>query len=338
MKWAFFGSSEFSVYVLDELKIHGILPNLIVTTPDKPKGRKLTLTPTPVRVWAEKNNISFYDPKTLKDGSAEKFLKQENWDLFLVASYGKIIPFEIFEIPKHKTLNIHPSLLPKYRGASPIQSQILKDEKEIGVTIMQIDEGMDTGAIVIQKKVENFSEKFYEKSLACATRRPEDFLKRSFSEKFFGRNELEKILAIEGARLFVHILPEWMEGAIDPIMQNEEKATYCEKITKEDGKLEIDLNNLPTGEDAYQDLLKIRAFENWPTAYFFLECQSLGEGGLNNKRIIITDATIENPSTDSTNSLKSNSEQIKLRLLKVKPEGKNEMPFEDFLRGLRNTK
>jgi len=153
IKLAFFGSSEFSVYVLDEFKLHNILPNLIVTTPDKPKGRKLVMTPTPVKIWAQENKIEVYDPKTLKDGEAEKFLKQKEWDLFLVASYGKIIPKEIFEIPIHKTLNIHPSLLPKYRGPSPVVSQILNDEKEVGVSIMQIDEGMDTGPVFLQRKM-----------------------------------------------------------------------------------------------------------------------------------------------------------------------------------------
>src|SRR3989344_3860805 len=110
MKFVFFGSSEFSTYVLDELKVHNILPSLIVTMTDKPKGRKLILTPNIVKVWAQENNISV----------VESFPEKGEYDLFLVASYGKIIPKEIFEMPVRKTLNIHPSLLPKYRGASPI--------------------------------------------------------------------------------------------------------------------------------------------------------------------------------------------------------------------------
>jgi methionyl-tRNA formyltransferase len=155
MKLVFFGSSEFSIYVLDELLLHGIKPVLIVTTPDKPKGRKLTLTPNEVKVWAQQNSIEALDPPSLKNNpDFYSRLATSDSDLFLVASYGKIIPREIFELPKRKTLNIHPSLLPKYRGASPIQSQILNDEKEIGVTIMQIEETMDTGPIVAQKKVD----------------------------------------------------------------------------------------------------------------------------------------------------------------------------------------
>lgn len=295
INWVFFGGSEFSVYVLDELKIHGILPELIITTPDKPKGRKLVLTPTPVKIWAKENNIEVIDPVSLKKDNADLIsnLKSKNYDLFLIASYGKIIPKEIFDIPEHKTLNIHPSLLPKYRGASPIQAQILSDAggaeqneaKGIGVTIMQIDEGMDTGPLVIQKmvEVENWP---------------------------LGRKELEKVLAIEGARLFAHILPEWLMGAIDPIMQDESKATSCKKVEKEDGELQIDLDDL--SKNAHQNLLKIKAFEEWPTAYFFTERSD------KKIRVIITDAKLKDDV---------------LEILKVIPEGKKEMPFADFLRG-----
>ncbi len=284
-KLVFFGSSEFSVYVLNELKLHNILPRLIVTTPDKPKGRKLIMTPTPVKTWAQENKIEILEPNSLKNNPYfVSRLKALSSKLFLVASYGKIIPKEIFEIPARKTLNIHPSLLPKYRGASPIQSQILNDEENIGVSVMQIEEKMDSGPLISSKKVtiENWP---------------------------IGRIQLEKKLAVEGARLFAHILPEWIMGAIHPIMQNENEATYCQKIKKEDGELQIDLNDL--SKNAHQNLLKIKAFEEWPTAYFFH----------NNKRIIITDATIESD---------------KLKILKVIPEGKKEMLFEDFMRGVKN--
>lgn len=316
MKIAFFGSSDFSVYVLDELKIHGILPSLIMTTPDKPKGRKLALTPTPVKIWAKENKIEVFDPVSLKDNpELITKLKDGNYDLFLVASFGKIIPQKVFDIPERKTLNIHPSLLPKYRGASPIQSQILNDEKEIGVSIMQIDEGVDTGPIVAQKTspltplLDAGEGKHTPPDNSSGVPLPSPAPRgRAGDEVFMGRKELEKYLAIEGARLFAHILPEWLMGAIDPIMQDESKATHCKKIEKEDGELQIDLNNL--GKNARQNFLKIKAFEEWPTAYFFL----------NGKRIIITDAAFE-----------SNS----LKILKVIPEGKKEMPFEDFKRGLK---
>lgn len=298
MKMVFFGSSEFSVYVLDELKLHNILPSLIVTTPDKPVGRKLVSTPTPVKIWAGLHNIEVLDPAKLKnnDDLVSK-LQALSSELFLVASYGKIIPKEIFEIPPRKTLNIHPSLLPKYRGASPIQAQILNGEKEIGVTIMEIVEAMDAGPIVIQKKWGSVFE-------------TPSILGRGLGGGAVGRIELEKILAKEGARLFAHILPEWLEGAIDPVMQNEQLATYCTKINKEDGLIDIDPLSLPTGQKALEDFLKIKAFEGWPNTYFFHQ----------DKRIIIKEAHLENGA---------------LQLIKVLPEGKKEMPFVDFLRGLK---
>lgn len=284
IKFAFFGSSEFSVYVLEELKIHGLLPTLIITTPDKPKGRKLILTPNEVKVWAQNNNVEVIDPKSLKNNPDLILnLKSRILDLFLVASYGKIIPKDVFHIPERETLNIHPSLLPKYRGASPIQSQILNDDGEVGVSLMIIDEEMDHGSIIAQKKIE--------------------------LEKWpIGRIELEKILAIEGARIFSHYYKEWLEGAIDGVPQKEEDATFCTKIEKDNGKLDIDLENLE--KDAYQNLLKIKAYEGWPGTYFFYK----------DKRIIIKSAEI----IDN-----------KLKLNRVIPEGKKEMSFEDFLRGIR---
>lgn len=288
-KFVFFGSSEFSVYVLEELLLHGLKPILILTTPDKPKGRKLILTPNIVKTWAKDHNIEVLDPSSLKpntdSGQATiSKLQALSSELFLVASYGKIIPKEIFEIPEKKTLNIHPSLLPKYRGASPLQSQILADEKKIGVSIMQIEETMDTGPVLIQKEI-----KFEE------------------SEWPVGRNKLEKILATEGARVFAHIYQEWLTGAIDPIIQNEAKATYCQKIEKSDGLIELTA-------DPHKNLLKIKAFEGWPEAYYFLE--------RNGKKIRVTirEAEMENG---------------QLKIKRIVPEGKKEMPYEDFLRGQR---
>jgi methionyl-tRNA formyltransferase len=267
MKFAFFGSSEFSLYVLNELEKSGIKPDLVVTTPDKPKGRKLTMTPTPVKAWALSKGIETVE--SMQD------LQGRNFDVFLVASYGKIIKPEIFNLPKHKTLNIHPSLLPKYRGASPIVSQVLNDDQEVGVTIMQIDEQMDHGPIVAQKIVE----------------------KRQCT----GIIQLEEMLAREGARLFADILPGWVEGNIEAKPQDESQATFCTKIKKEDGLL--DLNG-----DPKKNYLKFLAFQGWPSTYFFE----------NDKRVIVTDAALEDND---------------FKIVKVKPEGKNEMPYSDYLRG-----
>ncbi len=237
IKIVFFGTSEFSLIVLKELKKNGIIPELIVTTPDKPQGRKMILTPTPVKVWAQENSIECVEPIKLKD---EIFLEKiKNYNLFVVASYGKIIPKAVIDIPKYQVLNVHPSLLPKYRGPSPLQEQILNDEKEVGVTIMLIDEQVDHGAIIAQRKAE----------LAIW---PIGFL------------SLQEILAKEGSKLLAEALPDWIKGKIKAKVQNDSETIFTKKIEKQDGFLDL-------SKDAYKNYLKVLAFEEWPKAYFEIE-------------------------------------------------------------------
>ena len=160
--FAFFGTDEFSVVVLNTLKNLGFVPSFIITTPDQPKGRKMILTPPPVKVWAEENKIKIIQPTSLKniDEQSRHALDGLNDQglplIFLVASYGKIIPKNILDIPTHGTLNIHPSLLPKYRGASPLETAILSGDTETGVTIIKLDEEMDHGPILIQESLKKF--------------------------------------------------------------------------------------------------------------------------------------------------------------------------------------
>src|SRR3989344_199353 len=234
LKWVFFGTTEFSVIVLDELKVAGFVPELIVTIPDKPKGRGLVLTPPPVKIWAEENQIEISQPETL-GGLAAKW-GEKKWDVFIVFSYGKIIPKAVLNISKHGTLNLHPSLLPKLRGPSPIKSAILKED-ETGVSIIKLDTEMDHGPILAQKKVDTPEWPPYEA-------------------------DLENKLAHEGGKLLAEIMPEWVEGKIEAKEQDHQSATVCKKIEKEDGEINL-------GNDAEINLRKIRAFHVWPTAYFF---------------------------------------------------------------------
>ena len=282
---AFFGTPESAVIVLDELKKAQLTPSLVVTAPDKPKGRKLILTPPAVKVWAEENKVNFVQPEEL-DETLLELLREDNFDLFVVASYGKILKKELLDIPKHGTLNVHPSLLPKFRGPSPIVSAILEDEKKTGVTIMLLDEGMDSGPIVAQASIE-----------------PEPWPPKA--------SELEELLFTEGAKLLMEIIPEWIADKIKPEAQDENEATFTKKIKKEDGLIELD-------GDAYQNLLKIKAFDQWPTVYFFTPRPDLDEKRSNLVRVKITDAEIDDN---------------KLKINKVIPEGKKEMNYEDFLRG-----
>ncbi len=227
-KFAFFGSSMFSVFLLNSLKEKGWLPALIVSTPDKPQGRKLVLTPTPVSLWANENNIPLITPPNLKVEIPEL----NGFDLFIVASYGKIIPQAILDMPKDGVLNVHPSMLPKYRGPSPIQSAMLDDDKETGVSIMKLDALMDHGPIIAQEKIE--------------------------ITEWLPLLDMKKILAEKGAELLVHNYKN------TPVEQNHDLATYTKKITKEDGLIDFTA-------DPYLNYRKILAFSGWPSVYYFVD-------------------------------------------------------------------
>lgn len=259
IRWAFFGSSDFSVIVLNRLKKHGLSPEIIVTTPARARGRGLKIRRGPVMDWAERENIRVLAPTTLGGPAiAEELKKDGPWNVFLVAAYGKIIPPEILEIPTEETLNIHPSLLPKLRGPSPVESAILT-ENETGVTIMKIDEQIDHGPIVAQRTV-------------------------STSEWPPYRIELEKILAETGADMFSEILPDWLEKKIRPLNQNHGAATFTRKISKND--LLLNLEAPPE-----ENLRKIRAFSENRGAYFLenhrgRECRIIVErAGIINGRL-----------------------------------------------------
>lgn len=265
---AFFGTPEFAVDILSELEKAGFTPALIVTNPDKPKGRKLVLTPPPTKVWAGKRGIKVAQPETLRDGKLLQELRKERWDLFIVAAYGKIIPKEYIDLPLHRTLNVHPSLLPKFRGASPIQSAMIADEKRTGVSIMVLDEEMDHGPVLGQ----------------------EEYLVKEWPKV----NELERALAQRGGALLARLIPQWINRTITAVPQEHHLATYTKKITKTDGL--IDLETVAT--DPYAAFRKIQAYTGWPGAYF-MEPNENPEtnpktSAANSKRVIISDASFEN--------------------------------------------
>jgi len=296
IKFAFFGSSRLSVIVLDELEKTGLIPACIVTTPDKPKGRKLEITPNVVKEWATNKKIRIYDPAKLDETFIE-MLEKESCDLFIVASYGKIIPKSIIDLPRHKTLNIHPSLLPEYRGPSPLPSAMLDNAKRTGVTIMRLDEEMDHGPIVAQ-----------EETIVAEWPVYEDF---------------EEMMARKGAQLLARTLPDWVAGKIKEIEQDHSQATYTKKITKEDGLIDsADIASNAPQEKAYTAFRKIQAFHEWPQAYFFIERDG------KKIRVKVTQASFKKDPANKNG---------KLIIEKVIPEGKKEMPYEDFVRGYLKT-
>ena len=243
IKIGFFGTPEYSVITLEEIKRAGFTISIIVTMPDKPKGRKMILTSSPVKLWAIENNIPVLQPESLKTQEFENQLKSFNCDVFVVIAYGKIIPENILNIPKKKSLNIHGSLLPKYRGSCPIESAILNDDKETGVTIIRMDSEMDHGPIIANSKVIIESWPPIAKDLG---------------------NAIVKM----GSELLISILPDWINGNIREIEQNHSEASYTKKIDKNDGL--IDLNDNP-----YKNFLKIQAYDGWPSAFFFKEINGI---------------------------------------------------------------
>jgi len=264
LRIAFFGGEPIGVPVLEELEASGIVPNLIVCSPDKPVGRKQVMTAPPVKEWATQRSIPVFQPTSLKENTGVGPLYKNDWDIFIVVAYNKILPKWLIDIPEHGTLNVHPSLLPQLRGASPIRSAILNDLQETGVSVMLLDEKMDHGPIIAQ-------EPMHIEDAQWPVR---------------GR-ELDEGLARLGGALLAATLPQWTRGDIAPQEQEHELATYCGKITKADGELTIDPHNLPTGDAARQALLKIYAYDGWPGTFFFVETPK------GTKRIKIVDATLD---------------------------------------------
>lgn len=231
----FFGSPEFAIPSLEALYENEDL-KAVVTQPDKPKGRGLKTSPSPVKVWALSKGLKVLEPLKLKDPQFIETIKQFSPDLIVVCAYGKILPKELLEIPKFGCWNIHASLLPKYRGASPINWAILEGERETGVTIMLMDEGLDTGPILLQKKIEI----------------SEDDSAITLSQK----------LAQLGKEAILSAIELHKKGQLKPISQPEEGISWAPILKKEDGFFTFE-------EPAKIIERKVRALLPWPTAYTY---------------------------------------------------------------------
>jgi len=256
LNFAFWGTPDVASETLEILKQAGYFPSLIVTSPNKPQGRKMIVTPPPVRVWAEKNNVPFLQPEKLDEEFTNK-LQAISYELFIVVAYGKIMPEKIINLPELGSINIHYSLLPKYRGASPVESAILNGDTETGVTIQKMENKLDSGDIIAQEKTDIFP-----------------------GEK---APELRERLIKLGGELLIKFLNTPSASSTSPyvgggwvgVPQDESQASICRKIKKEDGLID------PNG-DAIKNYNKFRAYAGWPRIFFF-------QSG---KRVIITDAEL----------------------------------------------
>lgn len=235
IQFAFWGTPSVASDTLQILIDNGLTPSVVITNPDRKQGRGLELTQSPVKVLALKHDIQVLTPEKIDDDFINIFSKL-NIDLSIVVAYGSILPENIINKPKFGTLNIHYSLLPKYRGASPLESALLSGDSETGVTIQKMVRKLDAGDIVATESL-NINQTITKDEL---------------------RNELINL----GANLLIKILPDYIENKITTVQQDESQATHCGKIKKEDGL--IDLN-----DDTNINYNKYRAYSGWPGIYFF---------------------------------------------------------------------
>lgn len=238
ISYVFFGTGALAESVLACLVKKNMLPKLIITKPDSPQGRHMVLTAPHIKTWANIKGIPVFQPDSLKSIGNNSPLHRQKFDVFIVASYGKIIPEEILNIPTHGVLNVHPSLLPEYRGPSPIESVLLDGLDKTGVTIIKLDSEMDHGPILVQTGFTIDAE-------ATA-------------------GTLEVTCGQIGGDLLSQVLPEYINGNLIPKDQNHSKATTCKKITKDLGEIKL--------SDAAEEIRrKFRALTPWPGLYFFHE-------------------------------------------------------------------
>ena len=260
MKYAFFGSPEFAAIVLEKLIKAGMPPTVVVCSPDRPVGRKQIVTPPRTKMLIEQyDGISTLQPEKL-DWDFQKRIASFNCDFFVVAAYAKIIPREILAIPQFGAIGVHPSLLPKYRGASPIQSAILSGEQDNGTTLYLMDEKMDHGPILAQARLEMKSPKHL---------------------------EFQKKLAELSGDLLVETIPKFLKGALTPKNQNEKEVTVTKKFATEDGFIsEADLKEALAGKNIAKAITidrKIRGLNPSPGAW------TMQKG----KRVKLLEATLE---------------------------------------------
>jgi methionyl-tRNA formyltransferase len=306
----FFGTSDFAVPILEKMVRSGMRPILVVTTPDAPRGRKQILSPPPVKIKAQELGLELIQPKTLKDQEVISRIASYKPEVGVLAAYGKIIPKALIDVFPKGILNIHPSLLPRWRGPTPIQAALLAGDEKTGVTIILLDEEVDHGPILAQRELPI----------------------TNYQLPKIDYTTLHNLLAEMGADLLIETLPKWLSGELSPTPQDHSRATFCKKFTFEDGKIdwtksaeEIDrmiraLNPEPGTYTRFKDknekvkILKILAAQPFANSRE-LENKKVGEIFEHNGNPVVKCG------------------KGALVLERVQPEGKKSMSGEEFLRG-----
>lgn len=301
----FMGTPDFAAIILEKLLKEGYNLVAVYTKPDKARGRKQEIIFSPVKQWAIGKSLPLEQPETF-DTIAEEKLRSYKPDIIIVAAYGKILPKSVLDIPGFGCINVHASLLPRWRGASPVQNALLAGDTDTGATLMLMDEGIDTGAILAKRTLPI---------------RTDDTLA-----------DLLQALAILGGDLLLDQLPLWVTRAIEPAPQSETHATLCQLIDRADGK--ISWNN--SGESIWN---QYRALSPWPGIFTFwkiregefmrLKLTSISpEGG-----DAFTDKRSFGEVFERSGDIFIATGTFAIRLERIQPSGKGDMAIRDFING-----
>ncbi len=311
MKIIFMGTPDFAASALEKIVEAGHEITLVVTQPDKPKGRSGELQVSDVKACALKHGFPVFQPERIKLPENVAYLKNYEADIYVVAAFGQILSQEILDIPKFGCVNIHASLLPKYRGAAPIQQAIIDGEKTTGVTIMQMAAGMDTGDILLQREI-------------------------PIDDNETGGGLFDKLSEL-GAELIAEALPKIERGELTPVPQDEKLATKCGKLSKNMGK--IDFN-----KSAVTIRNLVRGLNPWPSAYTRLDGKMLkiwsadAIDDKNVKEIAGNVEVLKNVAPGTVSFVTKDAVGVAtgkgtLVLKEVQLEGKKRMLVKDFLLG-----
>ncbi|MDD5489179.1 MAG: methionyl-tRNA formyltransferase [Candidatus Moranbacteria bacterium] len=303
IKIIFFGTPHFAEKILKDLIAAGYNIAAVFTQSDKKVGRNRETKKSAVKELAEKHSIPVFEPQNLGKGNAKEDIAKLQPDVIIVAAYGKILPKDILEIPKFGAINIHASLLPKFRGASPIQEAILSGEEKTGLTLMLMNEKLDAGEIINQEEIA------------------------------IGKNDntltLTEKLAEASGKILIETLPLWISGAIKAIPQNEKEATYCRTIEKGDGKIDW-------SEPAETIFKKWKAYHPWPGIFTFFSL----EKGKKRLKLVEIEAKEKRDIGESIGKVLKYKDKIAVQtkkglivLKKIQLEGKKTMSADDFSKG-----
>lgn len=303
------GTPDFAAHVLQEMIHAGVQVVCAVTQPDKPKGRSGALCPSPVKVCAQEAGIPVFQPERIRRPEAVEELKKYEADLFVVAAFGQILSKEVLDMPRLGCVNLHASLLPRYRGAAPIQWSILNGDKVTGITLMKMDEGLDTGDILCVKEVP--------------------------IESVDTGDSLFDKMSVAASELLLESLPKLEKGELRGIPQDHDKATHVGRLSKEMGL--IDWQKPAAVIDC-----QIRGLNSWPGAYTVLNGKILkiwtaepAEDTRMTRQFIMPGTLLPDTSDSKNPKLYVQTGEGLILLKEIQLEGKKRMPVDVFLRGYR---